>query len=93
MKTTRNLLLILAALAVIACCAIHAIRYIDRELWAWYDAGFDDGVMHAIEDSEIWTVERYDPWNPDETSRPDGTDQTIYIDLDGETYEHGMYQG
>ncbi len=59
---------------------------------AW-SAGRAAGIRHAIEDSEIWTVERYDPDNPDETAREDGTDQTIYIDLDGEIYEHGMHQG
>jgi len=93
MKTIRNLVVILATLAVIACCALHAVQYVDRELWAWYDAGYDDGVLHAIEDSVIWTVELYDPQNPNQNARPDGTDQTIYIELDGELYEHGMYQG
>jgi len=51
------------------------------------------GIRHAIEDSCIWTVECYDPMNPEENARPDGTDQTIWIELDGDLYEHGMYQG
>ena len=93
MKKLRDVLMILAALAIIACCALHAVTFVNRELWAWYDAGYDDGVQHAIEDSVIWTVECYNPMNPDENARPDGTDQTIYIELDGELYEHGMYQG
>ena len=59
-------------------------------LWSY---SFQAGVRHAIEDSCIWTVERYDPDNPYENLRDDGTDQTIYIELDGELYEHGMYQG
>lgn len=56
-------------------------------------AGRASGVRHALEDSIIWTVERYDPENPEETAREDGTDQTIYIELDGNLYEHGMFQG
>ena len=58
-----------------------------------YQMGRKEGIRHAMEDSTIWTVELYDPDNPDENTRPDGTDQTIYIDLDGEIWEHGMYQG
>lgn len=58
-----------------------------------YTAGRREGIRHALDDSCIWTVERYNPENPDETARPDGTDQTIYIELDGDLYEHGMYQG
>ena len=56
-------------------------------------AGRRGGVRHAIEDSCIWTVECYDPENPYENARDDGTDQTIFIELDGDLYEHGMYQG
>ena len=58
-------------------------------LWFSYNAG----IRHAIEASVIWTVERYDPMNPEENARPDGTDQTVWIELDGDLYEHGMYQG
>lgn len=60
---------------------------------ALFQAGRHEGIRHAIEDSIIFTVECYDPENPYENSREDGTDQTIYIDLDGDLYEHGMYQG
>ena len=60
---------------------------------ALFAAGRQEGIRHAIEDSCIWTVECYDPDNPEENARQDGTDQTIYIDLDGNLYEHGMYQG
>ena len=60
---------------------------------AAFAAGRAAGIRHAIEDSIIWTVECYDPDNPDENARPDGTDQTIFIDLDGDLYEHGMFQG
>ena len=51
------------------------------------------GISHAITDSCIWTVERYDPDEPDANCREDGLDQTIFIELDGELYEHGMIQG
>ena len=60
---------------------------------AIYQAGRREGIRHAIEESCIWTVECYDPENPDENARDDGTDQTIFIELDGDLYEHGMYQG
>ena len=56
-------------------------------------AGHAAGARHAIEDSVIWTVERYDPERPYDNARDDGTDQTIFIELDGQLYEHGMYQG
>lgn len=75
----KKLLAIAAALAIIAAAS--------------FAAGRTAGIRHAVEDSIIWTVELYDPENPDENARPDGTDQTIYIELDGELYEHGMYQG
>jgi len=58
-----------------------------------FQAGHWVGVRHAIMDSCIWTVERYDPDHPYMNARNDGADQTIYIDLDGNVYEHGMYQG
>lgn len=50
------------------------------------------GIRHAIEDSEIWTVTRYNPDNPDESAWGD-YDQLIFIDLDGVIYQHGMWQG
>ena len=58
-----------------------------------YQAGKTEGIRHALCDCEVFTVERYDPDNPDENTRPDGTDQTIFFILDDEIYEHGMYQG
>jgi len=75
----KKLLAIVAALALVAAAS--------------FAAGRAAGIRHAIEDAEIFTVECYDPDSPDENARPDGTDQTIYIELDGEIYEHGMYQG
>ena len=50
------------------------------------------GIRHAIEDSVIWTVDCYDPENPDESAW-NGYDQLIYIELDNDLYTHGMYQG
>lgn len=58
-----------------------------------FAAGRAQGVQHAIEDAIVYTVECYDADNPYANARPDGTDQTIYIELDGNLYEHGMYQG
>ena len=59
---------------------------------AAFRAGYNAGVEHAICDSQIWTVDCYDPDNPD-ASAWNGYDQLIYIDLDGQLYEHGMIQG
>lgn len=55
-------------------------------------AGRKEGIRHAIEDSEIYATERYDPDRPD-ASEWNGYDLKIFIDLDGRTYEHGAYQG
>ena len=57
-----------------------------------FAAGHLSGVRHALFDSEIYTVTRYDPEAPHESAW-NGFDQLIYIDLDGQTYEHGMFQG
>ena len=58
---------------------------------AAYAAGHREGKRHVIEDSAIWTVEVYDP---DNDAYPlEDYDQIIYIDIDGELYEHGMIQG
>lgn len=77
----RTLVIVLAALL-----AVSAVV-------AAYVAGRADGVRAAVEESAIYTVEVYDPQNPEGTARDDGTDQTIYIVIDGYTYERGMYQG
>lgn len=54
--------------------------------------GHKAGVHHAIYDSVIWTVDHYDPDNPDESAW--GIfDQKIFIELDSQVFEHGMYQG
>ena len=72
---------------------IVAIAAIILAITAAYVLGRSAGIRHAVEDSVIFTVECYDPENPYENARDDGTDQTIWIELDGETYEHGMFQG
>lgn len=58
---------------------------------AIYQAGRHEGIRHAIEDSCIWTVDVYNPEDP-EASAWGEYDQRIVIELDGDTYEHGMYQ-
>ena len=73
------------AIAIMAIMAIIAM--------ASFTVGMVYGIQHAIEDSVIFTTEAYDPNNPYENLRPDGTDQTIWIELDDDIYEHGMYQG
>lgn len=54
-------------------------------------AGRAAGIRHAIQDSAIWTATVYNPDAPQE-SEWNGYDQQIFIDLDGERYEHGMIQ-
>ena len=58
---------------------------------AAYMGGRAAGIRHAIEDSEIWTVEIYRPEDPEESAW-NGYDQEIYIELDGQVYSHGMTQ-
>ena len=55
-------------------------------------AAYKFGIKHAIEDSVIYTVDIYDPDDP-ESSAFGEYDQAIYIVLDDNTYVHGMYQG
>ena len=61
-------------------------------VFAAYTAGHSDGMRHAIEDSEIYAVECYNPADP-AASEWNGYDLRVFIDIDGETYEHGVYQG
>ena len=70
------------AIAIIAILAIIAGAFL---------LGRSEGIRHAIEDSEIWTVDCYNPDDP-ESSAWNGYDQLIYIELDGQQYEHGMIQ-
>ena len=76
----KKIICIIAALLAAAAIAAGA-----------WSAGRAAGIRHAIEDSEIWTVDVYNPDDP-ESSAWGEYDQIIYIDLDGDTYEHGMYQ-
>jgi len=55
--------------------------------------GNQHGMQHILKDSTIFTVQCYDPENPYENMRPDGTNQTIFIEIDGRIFERGMYQG
>ena len=57
-----------------------------------FSAGRQDGINHAIEDSMIFAVDCYNPDDP-ESSAWNGYDLEIYIELDGEIYVHGLYQG
>ena len=60
-------------------------------LLLWSYLSFHAGVLHAIEDSVIWTVDCYNPENPMDSAWNE-FDQKIFIELDGNLYEHGMYQ-
>ena len=59
---------------------------------AAYHLGHNAGKLHAITESCIWTVDRYDPEAPEESAWGE-FDQLIYIEIDGEIWEHGMFQG
>lgn len=80
----QNLFIIYTAVLVIA------VMLIAMALLVPY--AYRKGVQHAIEDSVIFTVDLYDPDNP-EASAWGEYDQVIYIELDDNTYVHGMYQG
>ena len=58
---------------------------------ATFFGGRAEGIRHAIEDAEIWTVERYNPEAPEESAWNE-YDQEILIELDGQIYSHGMTQ-
>lgn len=73
----KKLLFIVALLALLACA---------------FCVGRREGVRHAIEDSEIFTVTCYNPDAPEDSAWGE-YDQCIYLDLDGQIYAHGMYQG
>ena len=77
-KAFVKFLAAVAAVAVILCA---------------YQAGKIEGIRHALYDCEVFTVERYDPDNPESTARPDGYDQTVYIVIDDFEIEKGMHQG
>lgn len=68
-------------------CIIAALLVI----LAAYTMGHQEGIRHALEDSIIWTVDVYNPDNPDESAW-NGYDQLIYIELDNNLYTHGMIQ-
>ena len=87
MKLCAIVAIVTALIMILASCLIIDTIY-RRE----YDAGFNDGIQYAIENMELWTVECYDPENPSETLRPDGYDMTVYVELDGQIYEHGITQ-
>ena len=72
---------------VIACAAILAAA-IAAASWS---LGRAAGIRHAIEDSVVFTVDRYDPDAPEESAWGE-YDQLIFIELDDEIYMHGMYQ-
>lgn len=92
MKIVSRICATIAAIVVITCGVVHLIEWEREQRTALYHAAFADGVAHAIEDSEIYTVDFYNPQDP-EASEWNGYDQQIFIELDGEVYEHGMYQG
>ena len=80
MKKAATIAAIIAALILACSAGMRALK-----------EAYQSGIRHAIEDSIIWTVDIYDPENP-ESSAWNGYDQKIIIELDGEWYEHGMIQ-
>lgn len=50
--------------------------------------GRTTGIRHAVEDAELYIVEFGDP-----EGIPEDFDLRIWIDLDGQTYEHFAYIG
>ena len=68
-----------------------AIILIAAAVAAAFIIGRSEGIRHAMENCELWTVDVYDPQNP-EASAWNGYDQKVYIDLDDRVYERGMTQ-
>ena len=87
MKRQAKVIAIILAAIMMAMAIFWAI------LTFTYEAGRYNGIKYALDNVEIYTVECYNPENPYENARPDGTDQTVYLTVDGTTYEKGMYQG
>lgn len=56
-----------------------------------YTLGHQEGKRHALEGSIIWTVDCYNPDDPDASAWGE-YDQVIYIELDDQLYQHGMFQ-
>ena len=54
--------------------------------------GFRGGVKHVIDDAIIYAVDVYNPENPAQSAYEE-YDQQIFVELDGVTYDKGMYQG
>ena len=69
---------------------IAAIILIAIAITAAFLGGWSCGIRHAIENSEIWTVDVYDPDDPEGCF--DGEYQLIYIELDEQIYVHEMIQ-
>ena len=55
-------------------------------LFSAYSIGRSFGIRHAIEDAEVFITSF-------EELRDPAADLTVYIDLDGEMYEHGCFIG
>lgn len=53
---------------------------------------FVAGELHVICDAVIYTIDCYDPQDPT-VSEWNGYDQQVFIEIDGQVFEHGMYQG
>ena len=56
-----------------------------------FNKGYYYGIQHVINDSVIYTTERYNPDDP-EASEWNGFNQRILIVVDDITYEVGMHQ-
>lgn len=66
------------------CAAILAVLLLCVGSFA---LGRENGIKHVVEDAEMWIMEFGD------TSIPYPFDVRIWIDLDGETYEHFAFIG
>lgn len=89
MKRIMQIVAIVTMLSVTTACVYYIASTEDQIRWGEYDAGYDDGIAHAIEDAIIWAVDVYNPEDP-EASAWGEYGQRIYIELDGMVYEHRM---
>lgn len=67
------------------CAAILAVLLLCVGSFA---LGRESGIKHVVEDAELWVLE----FN-DEEVEEQGYDLRIWIDLDGNWYEHFAYVG
>ena len=58
---------------------------------ALFMCGRAAGIRHVIYGCEIFMTECYDPGHPEYTRGEDGSDITVFLEIDGDVHEYGAY--